>query len=221
MKNKKKHKRRHRHAQGTAPSFQPLTGAEYTEMRESVINDFKKTRMFGRKEPLLVENRGGEKMSEVLVKFARPWLDEYGADDQDTRNIITLAVCGWNLALVPPGEQGAMVRKALRVFPASDRPIAEKLLAAMVERKQRHFKGIRRLIVNYKAEIIDEDISLFVASTPTAEQAAQIEDSFADHRENGSEGAGQQKHLDARSPGVVGRLLSKLPWRAGRGKALT
>jgi hypothetical protein len=53
-------------------------------------------------------------MSEVIVRVARPLLDEYAKSHEDTRRIIGLVIAAWNLALVPEDERDEWRDKLLR-----------------------------------------------------------------------------------------------------------
>jgi len=171
---KKKRKHSHNSQQRTTSSFQPLTDSESSSSRENIRRDFGKSRVFGVKGPILLEIPGKEKMSEVLMNFARPYLDKYGTGTGASERIIALAVVAWNMAIIPQSEKRAMVEKVLRVFPASQRSTAESLLCLMEDRKRKHFNEIKRYIVNYKVKDSPDSINVFVASTPSPDQMAEI-----------------------------------------------
>jgi hypothetical protein len=48
----------------------------------------------------VVQRRTGRKVSEMLMEFAEPWLDEARNDDQ-RRAVIGMAVLAWNMAAFP------------------------------------------------------------------------------------------------------------------------
>jgi len=52
----------------------------------------------------VVKRRAGRKVSEVLMEFAEPWLDEARNDDQ-RRAVIGMAVLAWNMASFPEPER--------------------------------------------------------------------------------------------------------------------
>jgi hypothetical protein len=52
----------------------------------------------------IVKRRTGRKVSEILMEFAKPWLDELRHDDQ-RKTIIGMAVLAWNMAAIPEPER--------------------------------------------------------------------------------------------------------------------
>jgi hypothetical protein len=175
MKKKKKKRNRSHHSHSKPSStYQPLTDSEAQVLREDIKSDFRKSKAFGNKEPLLVEVPGKEKMSEVLIDFARPFLDKYGKETGTSEKILAMAVVGWNIALVPARKKRALIAGVLSTLPASQRSTAEALLGMMEERKRSHFNEIKRYIVNYKVRDSVDSINVYVASTPSPDQMAEI-----------------------------------------------
>jgi hypothetical protein len=176
---KKKKRKRSRNPQTrAAPSFQQPADARSSSLREDLRRDLRNSKLFGPKEPILLESPGKEKMSEVLMEFARPYLDKYGNDPAANKKIVALAVVAWNMAIIPLSEKPAMIEKLMRVFPASQRSTAGRLLRDMEDRKRKLFNGIKRYIVHYKVKESADSINIYVASTPTQDQMAEIRKNY-------------------------------------------
>lgn len=171
---KKKNRNRPHHSKGTPGStYRPLTESESNSMQEDIKRDFRESKVFGQNDPILVNNLE-EKMSEVLIDFARPFLDKYGSEIGMIEKIISLSIVGWNLAIVPPSEKRVLIADALRTIPTSQRQTAEDVLKLMEERKRKYFNGINRYIVNYKFKECADSFNIVVASTPSKDQMVEI-----------------------------------------------
>jgi hypothetical protein len=92
----------------------------------------------------IVKRRTGRKVSEILMEFAEPWLDEARNDDQ-RKTVIGMAVLAWNMAAFPEperwegmspgfveelGETGKailkeMTARKLALYPEETRPILD------------------------------------------------------------------------------------------------
>jgi hypothetical protein len=89
----------------------------------------------------VVKRRTGRKVSEILMEFAQPWLDE-ARNDVQRKTVVGLAVLAWNMALTPEpepfegnfeeqlGETGKailneMVARKLALYPGETRPILD------------------------------------------------------------------------------------------------
>jgi hypothetical protein len=90
----------------------------------------------------VVKRQGGRKVSEVLMKFAEPWLEEARNDDE-RKTVIGMAVLAWNMAAIPEPERWdgvsqefaekltepakailqEMIARKLSVYPEEDRPL--------------------------------------------------------------------------------------------------
>ena len=93
-------------------------------------------------EPIkVVTRRTGRKVSEILMEFAQPWLDEARNDDQ-RKSVIGMAVLAWNAAMIPEPEQcegyllekleasgmailKGMIARKLALYPEETRPILD------------------------------------------------------------------------------------------------
>jgi hypothetical protein len=212
---KKKKRNRSNPSERTAGlSYRPLPESESISMQEEIKRDFREE--FGQNDPILLTSCK-EKMSEVLIEFASPFLEKYGSGIGMSKKIIALSIVGWNMAIVPPNEKRALIANVLRTLPASQRINAESLLRVMEERKKKYFMGINRYIIDFKFKETADSFNVFVVSTPTKEQMDEI-------RKNGEdltslnlekkEYRGTNANVDNKSVGlrssIISLLLSKL-----------
>ncbi len=107
-------------------------------------------------------------MSEVLLEFANPLLDDSDSN-KSFRGKITMAAFCWNLALMPSNEQKAEINKFMDEISGRDAikcDSLQEILHVLVDRKKALFTHDNRLIVNY--EIIQEKAGprLIVMSIP-------------------------------------------------------
>lgn|GEM_PF-924083 len=108
------------------------------------------------------------KMSEVLLEFAEPLMED-SDDDESFRSKIALAALSWNLTLMPKNEQEATMHnivEELGRFDAFVRCGVRESIRMLIDRKRTLFADDNRLIVNY--EIVEEKTGprLLVMSSP-------------------------------------------------------
>jgi hypothetical protein len=108
------------------------------------------------------------KMSEVLLEFAEPLLED-SDDDESFRSKIALAALSWNLTFVPPNEQEATLNNMVEKLGGRDvfvRRGIQESIRMFIDRKRTLFADDNRLIVNY--EIVKEKTGprLLVMSSP-------------------------------------------------------
>jgi len=108
---------------------------------------------------------GQRKMSEVLKEFAEPLLD--GVDSiEEYRAGIAAAATGWNVALVPDDMREEMLDKAIRAV-RSDLEEAKELYRRLVERKEAHYSGDNRFVLDYE---VTEDGGRFLVAVASTEK---------------------------------------------------
>jgi len=96
-----------------------------------------------------------KKMSDVLVDFAEPLLQNLDDDRLFDEAIAFAALC-WNLALIPSQEQRAHVNEAVNAMARSglfERYGIEQSIQMLLNRKRTLFADCSRLIVDY--DIVD------------------------------------------------------------------
>lgn len=102
------------------------------------------------------------KMSEVLVDFMSPYLDEIETLHQ-YESLVGIAAFAWNAALMPPELHAETLQRITQTVPKSVRAGIKTLFMELLERKQRHFAHIKRFIVNYQITDLGDDWHLSVA----------------------------------------------------------
>ena len=107
---------------------------------------------------------GLEKMSEVLVEFARPY-GRLPTSEAGYQMLYTLAALAWNAALFPPSEReqklAELFQKAGEDLPNESRLIIRDL----IDRKERYFAEYTRTITNCQVRMEPEGVRVFVEST--------------------------------------------------------
>jgi hypothetical protein len=117
------------------------------------------------------ESFPGKKMSEVLLDFARPLLDEYG--DDDFQSIIGFSAACWDISFMPEEKRQKELESLLDLMEINnpaDRQQVENQARMLLERKKSLFADDKRMVKNY--HIVDEGgyNRLFVLSSPLETQ---------------------------------------------------
>lgn len=117
---------------------------------------------------VIVDSRGNEKMSAVLLKFLKPYLNTVNSL-RDYKSLITLGIIAWNASLLPPEKQKEAVSiqlpKIVSKMPKNIKSDMMDIIKELMERKQKYFQGIRRLILEYTVEDKGENFDLSVVSS--------------------------------------------------------
>jgi len=106
-------------------------------------------------EPLRqVEALPFRKMSEVLLDFAQPLLEDMDDDENDCfEAVINFAAICWNLSFLPEKEQRVQLKNIASQLGESDllmRLEAKSLARVLLHRKKTLFSNDRRIIANVK-----------------------------------------------------------------------
>ena len=136
-------------------------------LQKKVLNRVKSTAEWSNFE-ILTDVPNVEKMSEVILNFAEPLIEEAGDDDKAYKMAVTLAILVWNVSLMPKDEQDALLHVELKEasgLSAEDHAASLLVAEMLLKRKQKHFKGINRLIVDYEIRCTKKNRHLYVAST--------------------------------------------------------
>jgi hypothetical protein len=135
------------------------------EAKTSGTRKVKSHRRRSLKEPLItVPPDGTEKMSEVLWAFVEPYLGTCKSEDS-LRKLLTLALVAWNLPLMPPVEREGMIQDSLNAVPKNLRPEMLAILKELMQRKEKHFSGFKRLMFSYELTMTPDGPHLVVLST--------------------------------------------------------
>jgi len=105
-------------------------------------------------------------MSEVIADFAAPLLKE--ADDETSASVaISMAMMGWNLAVMPEDEQEDMIKEMIAKISktGSDAKYTESIARVLISRKKELFSHIKKLIVGYDIKFREGKMLLNVVPT--------------------------------------------------------
>lgn len=125
---------------------------------------------------VVVSPSNATKMSEVIMEFAEPYL-ERATTMEDQKKALTMAIAMWNLSMLPKGKRAEEIEKLLGKLggPEADpREDAEskKLIQFFMDRKEKLFPDIERLILNYDMVETPQGVHLNVVSTVSEKRAA-------------------------------------------------
>jgi len=116
---------------------------------------------------VVIGPRGEVKMSDVLKDFVEPYR-ELADTEEAYRKLLTLAVTAWNASLLPEEEQEGMVDSILEGgLPEDDEELKaglKDIVNMLIERKQAHFSGNKRTIVDFELTDTGREYHLSVVS---------------------------------------------------------
>ena len=122
------------------------------------------------------ESYRARKMSEVLLDFAEPLLNNVGCDEL-FEDVISFAIICWNASFLPEKEQKKIISSLVDEMAKSDVLLRLSIgsdVRMLLERKKRFFADEKRMIINY--EIIEENGSrrLLAMSAFTNDKADKL-----------------------------------------------
>ena len=107
--------------------------------------------------PRPISSAGGD-MSNTLIDFAQPALDETNGDDA-YRSALTLAVMAWNISLLPAEKRERVVESRLQpvleLYRERDRDTAKQVLEMLIQRKLDKFSAWPGFILGFE---LDQDM---------------------------------------------------------------
>jgi len=168
---KKRHKKTKRISNRQAKTFPKKQKIEMT--RPKFQADFIKG--FGEvKSPAHVkafELPGEIKMSAVILKLADPLLKKFWENKNQVRLIISMTVTLWNLSMMPEDRQEDLRNEMIEgLVPkgsdAEDIGSIVYVIDLILERKNKYFPDIQKVIVDHQLTIDGDNINLDVASAP-------------------------------------------------------
>ena len=118
----------------------------------------------------IVKRHAGRKISEVLMEFAEPWLDEARNDDQ-RKPVIGMAVLAWNLAAIPEPERWDGVSPE---FAETLREPAEAILKEMIGRKLSVYPEENRSLLDYEVTGAGANMRVDVVYSLSPEEMAHL-----------------------------------------------
>jgi uncharacterized membrane protein YheB (UPF0754 family) len=118
------------------------------------------------KEAVITTNPQNEKMSEVLLEFAKPLTDEC-ENDKAFYNALQISAIAWNSSFLPPGERNKLIDESINKYinDNSERAMAKEILSKMLKRKEKNFPNINRMIMDFQISYRDGQQHLDVISS--------------------------------------------------------
>ena len=117
---------------------------------------------------LVVDPEAEAKMSEVILEFAKPFLDEC-EDEASEKKSIALAILIWNVSLFPEKDREWEIEKVCsKLSPSDDANDFSALMGyvdIMLERKKKYYSDNKRVIIKYQISGYGKNRRLDVAST--------------------------------------------------------
>jgi hypothetical protein len=152
---KKKHPRKkpkQKRTKRSATSYQKMI--EKLKQRE----DFPVTKF-------LIEPPGETKMSEVILDFARPYLD-LAPDHQARQNMIGMAIIAWNLSLMPLLTRITAFKQIKADMNDKEAVKVVKLFVRLTRKYRKRFHPrLKRFILEFEFTETRDDMHLNVVST--------------------------------------------------------
>ena len=114
---------------------------------------------------------GEARMSAVILQLAEPLLKQHGKTPQRAEAIIMLTIGGWNKSMFPPDKQPLIEKDLIDAFvpregDAEDVGVAVQIMDLVLERRQKLFPDLRKIIVDYECSISGGRLTLEVRSAP-------------------------------------------------------
>ena len=151
-----KHKRRKKHSPKTSLQRSP---------NRAVMERVKKSGDY----ELLSEHPDVEKMSQVILDFAKPLTDVVtDSDDLGFKKAITTAILIWNASILPDEKREGFLQEVLNeiknAYPESRKDFLE-IYDVLMQRKKKYFQYNKRIIVDFEIGASRKSRELFVVST--------------------------------------------------------
>lgn len=116
--------------------------------------------------PAVIRRSGQFKMSEVLLDFIEPYRENARSEDE-LRTLITIGLVAWNAALLPKESREQTIDRMINRDVHDGAGEFRQFVYEMIERKQRWFAPIKRLILGYDLTFTENGPHLSVISTVT------------------------------------------------------
>jgi len=117
---------------------------------------------------MIVDPEREAKMSEVILDFAKPFLNKC-EDEESEKKAIELAILIWNLSLFPKKSRDQEIEKLcsglLPSEDANDFAALMNYVNILLERKQEYYPDNKRAIISYQMSGSGKNRLLDVAST--------------------------------------------------------
>ena len=119
---------------------------------------------------------GEVKMSAVILQLADPLIKEHGKTAERAEAIIMLTIAGWNKSMFPAEKQPVIEKDLIDCFVPKDGSaeavgVAVEVMDLVAEQREKLFPDLRKIILDYEAEIGDGRLKLDVTSAPIPDVA--------------------------------------------------
>ncbi len=118
------------------------------------------------KDIVITTNTQQEKMSEVFLEFAEPLIDEC-ENEKTFYNALQICAVAWNSSFLSPEERNKLIDESFNKYinDNNEREIAKEILSKMLERKEKKFQNIKRMIMDFQISYKDGQRHLYVISS--------------------------------------------------------
>ena len=114
--------------------------------------------------PLVYGVEGAEKMSVVIGRFLKPYLDDTESQEE-YEDVLAMGILIWNASLLPDRERGKLLKKMVRQVPRFERDSFKQFVDELLTRKRLLFDGNKRMILNFSVEDAGDSYHISVIST--------------------------------------------------------
>ena len=119
---------------------------------------------------------GEAKMSAVILQLADSMIKQHGKTAEQAEAIIMLTIAGWNKSMFPVEKQPIIEKDLIDCFVPKDGSaeavgVAVEVMDLIAERRDKLFPDLRKIILDYEAEISDGRLKLDVTSAPIPDVA--------------------------------------------------
>ena len=119
---------------------------------------------------------GEAKMSAVILQLADSLIKQHGKTAERAEAIIMLTIAGWNKSMFPVEKQPIIEKDLIDCFVPKDGSaeavgVAVEVMDFIAEQREKLFPDLRKIILDYEAEIGDGRLKLDVTSAPIPDVA--------------------------------------------------
>lgn len=119
---------------------------------------------------------GEAKMSAVILQLAEPLIKQHGKTPEQAEAIIMLTIAGWNKSMFPTDKQPMIEKDLIDCFVPKDGSaaavgVALEVMDHIAQQREKLFPDLRKIILDYEAEIGGGRLNLNVTSAPIPDLA--------------------------------------------------
>jgi hypothetical protein len=101
---------------------------------------------------VVFEPPGVEKMSEVILEFLDPYMEDVNTPERMDR-LLSIGVLAWNAALLPASQRDELLQKLQKSLETRPPEVQEELrhfFTELIQRKESSFAHNKRFIIDYQ-----------------------------------------------------------------------